>query len=60
MTEWFEEVQKIIPKLLPQATVDYTGGCTKCKKFVRGGKNECDTIYLVVLKRIMWWEHFAQ
>jgi|TARA_Y100001951_G_C11121673_1_gene173149 hypothetical protein len=40
--EWFEEIQKVLPKLLPQATVDYTGGCVKCKKFVRGGKTECD------------------
>ncbi|SVD81966.1 uncharacterized protein METZ01_LOCUS434820, partial [marine metagenome] len=32
--EWFDEIQKVIPKLLPQATVDYSGGCAKCKKMV--------------------------
>ena len=40
--EWFDEVQKIIPRLFPQKTVDYTGTCVKCKKYVVGGKTPCD------------------
>ena len=40
--EWFDEVHKVIPKLLPQATVDYSGGCAKCKKMVKSGKDACD------------------
>jgi len=46
--EWFEEVQKITQpgyRLWNEGlreTVDYTGGCSKCKKFVRGNKDKCD------------------